>query len=199
MTAEMTPEAAQALREPFDPKLIGKLPKGGTTLDFVGHAAVTDRLLKVDALWSWEPVAYAEDGGPLVRVNGKEAELWIKLTICGHTRIAVGTAQASAFELSKQLISDAIRNGAMRFGVALDLWAKEDLSAEPAPAPIPVHTDQQMAYINDASGRLTEDQKTTLNSWWKAEGIGRKEHLPREEAARVIKKLDELAPAEEPF
>ena len=33
------------------------------------------------------------------------------------------------FELEKQLISDAIRNAAMRFGVALDLWAKEDLHA----------------------------------------------------------------------
>jgi len=54
----VTPDDAKKLREPFDPKLIGKLPrktKDGKTvyLDFVGHAAVTDRLLQVDPEWSW--------------------------------------------------------------------------------------------------------------------------------------------------
>lgn len=123
----MTPEAAAALREPFPDSAIGKLPKGGTQLDYVGHAAVTDRLLKVDPLWTWEPLATADDGGPLVRIGGKDAELWIRMTVCGVTRIGVGTAPAGSFELAKQLVSDAIRNAAMRFGVALDLWSREDL------------------------------------------------------------------------
>ena len=128
----MTPEQQTQLREPFPASAIGKLPKGGTTLDYVGHAAVTDRLLAVDPAWTWEPVAYAPDGSPLITSNGNEAILWIRLTVCGVTRLGCGTASPKAFELPKQLISDAIRNAAMRFGVALDLWAKEDI-APPAP------------------------------------------------------------------
>lgn len=125
--AEMTPFSAEQLRAEFPASAIGKLPKGGTTLDYVGHAAVTDRLLSVDPMWTWEPLAYAADGGPLIRYSGKDAELWIRLTVCGLTRIGVGTAPTGAFDLPKQLVSDAIRNAAMRFGVALDLWSKEDL------------------------------------------------------------------------
>lgn len=125
--ADLTPLDQAMLRQEFPASAIGKLPKGGTQLDYVGHAAVTDRLLTVDPQWSWEPLAFAPDGGPLVRFTGPDAELWIRLTVCGHTRIGVGTAPSKAFELSKQLVSDAIRNAAMRFGVALDLWAKEDL------------------------------------------------------------------------
>jgi len=56
--------------------------------------------------------------------------LWINLTILGITKPGVGTASAGSVELSKQLISDAIRNAGMRFGIALDLWAKEDLRGE---------------------------------------------------------------------
>lgn len=127
----MNPEQAAALRKPFPDELIGHLPRAGTTLSYVGHAAVTDRLLAVDPEWTWEPMALDADGCPLIRRGPKEAELWIRLTVCGVTRPAVGTALVGAFELPKQLISDAIRNGAMRFGVALDLWSKEDLTDRP--------------------------------------------------------------------
>ena len=44
----ITPEQALALRKPFPKESIGKLPKGNAMLDYVGHAAVTDRLLTVD-------------------------------------------------------------------------------------------------------------------------------------------------------
>lgn len=128
----MTPEQAAALRAPFEPHQIGKLPKAGITLDYVGHAAVTDRLLQVDPLWSWEPLAYGEAGTPLVLADGKNAVLWIRLTVCDVTRLGVGIVQSGAFELQKQLISDALRNAAMRFGVALDLWSKEDLGEQQA-------------------------------------------------------------------
>lgn len=120
----------KALREPFPPSAIGKLPKGGTTLDYVGHAAVTDRLLEVDPEWNWEPVAWTAEGLPLYRIEGNEAVLWIRLTIGGVTRLGVGICSSKAFELEKQLISDALRNAAMRFGVALDLWSKEDLHGD---------------------------------------------------------------------
>ncbi len=122
----MNEEAAKKLREPFPINQIGQLPKAGTTLSYVGHAFVTDRLLQVDPEWSWEPVSFDADGAPLIRWGTKEASMWIRLTICGTTRLGVGIVAVNAFELEKQLISDALRNAAMRFGVALDLWSKQE-------------------------------------------------------------------------
>ena len=116
---DMTPEKATALRKPFPKESIGKLPKGGVQLDYVGHAAVTDRLLTVDPEWSWEPFALTPEGLPALDRAGN---LWIRLTVCGVTRVGVGDGKSA-----KECIGDAIRNAAMRFGVALDLWAKEDL------------------------------------------------------------------------
>ncbi len=116
----MTADQAKKLRAPFPPEVIGKLPKGGAMLDFVGHAACTDRLLQVDPEWTWEPLALSPEGLPALDRAGN---LWIRLTICGVTRIGVGDGKSA-----KECIGDAIRNAAMRFGVALDLWAKEDLT-----------------------------------------------------------------------
>lgn len=115
----MNTEQAVALRKPFPPESVGRLPKGGVMLDFVGHAAVTDRLLTVDPTWGWEPLALGPDGLPALDRAGN---LWIKLTICGVTRLGVGDGKSA-----KECIGDAIRNAAMRFGVALDLWSKDDL------------------------------------------------------------------------
>ena len=119
----------QKLREPFPENQIDKLPKGGTMLDYVGHAGVTNRLLEVDPLWDWQPLAMDEHGLPLFSRNtaGAPVGLWIKLTVCGVTRLGYGSVAPNAFDAEKQLIGDAIRNAAMRFGVALDLWAKSDL------------------------------------------------------------------------
>ena len=116
----MKPEQQKALREPFPKSAIGRLPKGGAMLDYVGHAAVTSRLLEVDPEWSWEPLALDPTGLPLYDVKGG---LWIRLTIGGVTRLGYGDGPDP-----KQRIGDAIRNAAMRFGVALDLWAKEDIT-----------------------------------------------------------------------
>lgn len=96
-------------------------------LDYVGHAGVTDRLLQADPTWTWEPLTIGDDGVPVINVANGEATMWIRMTVNGVTRIGVGSAPAQSFELHKQLISDAIRNVAMRFGVALDLWSKEPL------------------------------------------------------------------------
>jgi hypothetical protein len=147
--SDMTAEKATALRRPFPAASIGKLPKGGAMLDYVGHAAVTDRLLTVDPNWSWEPFAIGADGLPaLDRANN----LWIKLTICGVTRIGVGDGKSA-----KECIGDAIRNAAMRFGVALDLWAKEDLvefaqhaTAHQAPPRGPLPDLPESAYAPDS-------------------------------------------------
>jgi hypothetical protein len=140
----MTPEQAAELRKPFPPSAIGKLPKPYSSqsqkakcpecngfhgmpaahLDYVGHAATTDRLLSIDPEWSWEPFALDEHGLPAMQ--GKN--LWIKLTICGVMRPGVGDGASL-----KECIGDAIRNAAMRFGVALDLWGKEELEQAHGP------------------------------------------------------------------
>lgn len=121
----MTVEQAAALRKEFPPGAIGQLPKGGALLDYVGHAATTDRLLSVDPNWTWEPFATDERGLPALDGKGN---LWIRLTVCGHTRIGVGDGKTA-----KECIGDAIRNAAMRFGVALDLWSKEELEQATTP------------------------------------------------------------------
>lgn len=176
----MNEEAAKKLREPFPPSAVGKLPRGGVQLDYVGHAAVTDRLLEVDPEWSWEPVAFADDGGPLVRISNKDAVLWIRLTVAGTTRLGVGIVGADAFERDKQLISDAIRNAAMRFGVALDLWTKEDLHAEPPPEPVKLmegwdDLDEQRqahdAYRALGEG-LTALEREQAKAWNSRQGYG---------------------------
>lgn len=133
------------LREPFAPNQINKLPKpykadsprsncrecGGyhgmpaVHLDYVGHAALTDRLLEVDPEWSWEPLATGPDGLPQF---DKDGGLWIKLTICGVTRLGYGDSQGKrGGNAVKEAIGDALRNAGMRFGAALDLWHKGDL------------------------------------------------------------------------
>lgn len=122
----MDVEQAAALRKPFPKSAIGQLPKGGVMLDYVGHAATTDRLLAVDSEWTWEPLGLDEHGLPAIDAAGN---LWIRLTVCGVTRIGCGDGKSM-----KERIGDAIRNAAMRFGVALDLWAKEDLHEISQPA-----------------------------------------------------------------
>jgi hypothetical protein len=95
-------------------------------IDFVGHADVTARLLEVDPTWTWTPMACDPNGFPLVDASGG---LWINLTVCGVTRPGYGegkSGQQVGGDQVKVAIGDALRNAAMRFGVALDLWAKGD-------------------------------------------------------------------------
>ena len=137
----MTDDKLAELRLPFPEGTVGLLPKplkkdsqrgkcpecGGyhglpaMHLDYVGHAAVTDRLLSVDPRWTWEPLAVDERGLPALDRDGN---LWIRLTVCGVTRLGVGDGPSM-----KERIGDALRNAAMRFGVALSLWTKDELGS----------------------------------------------------------------------
>lgn len=148
-------EALRKLQAPFKPHEISLLPKqmkkddqdkgrceagsrycadgrpcGGyharsIHLDYVGHAALTKRLLDVDPLWTWEPVTVGEDRLPHF---DKLGGLWIKLTVCGHSRLGYGDSQGKTGNNAiKEAIGDALRNAGMRFGMALELWHKGDL------------------------------------------------------------------------
>lgn len=94
-------------------------------LSYVGHAEATNRLLNVDPEWGWEPAALDERGLPQYDQNGG---LWIRLTVCGVTRLGYGNAEGKrGGDAVKEIIGDAIRNAGMRFGMALDLWTSSDL------------------------------------------------------------------------
>lgn len=153
MTKENKKSGLELLRDPFPEHQISKLPKPTSAqtkavkdnykvgircevcgqwhhpdvvhLDYVGHAALTDRLLDCDANWSWEPVSFDQNGSPFLDKNGG---LWIRLTVCGVTRLGYGHPDGkSGGDAVKEAIGDALRNAAMRFGAALDLWHKGDL------------------------------------------------------------------------
>ena len=144
-----TAETLAQLRAPFPAEAVGKLPRATSKdgpksrcntcgahiqqhihLDYVGHAAVTDRLLSVDPCWNWEPLSYEDDGQPRFVRNsaGGPIGLWIKLTVGGVTRLGYGSTEPLP-DAVKVLIGDALRNAAMRFGVALEFWSKDELES----------------------------------------------------------------------
>jgi hypothetical protein len=178
------------LRAPFKENQISKLPKptrrqtdevkadfkkgvrceicGGwhhpnvVHLDYVGHAALTDRLLDCDINWNWEPTAFSETGSPAFDANGG---MWIKLTVCGVTRLGYGSADGkSGGDAVKEIIGDALRNAAMRFGAALDLWHKGDLHVdeETPPKPPAKITPDQVAEIQDLAEQAKVDDAKIL-------------------------------------
>jgi len=132
MSTEQT-ERLKMMREKFPPNQISTLPRktrdGGVIhLPFVGHAALTDRLLDVDPCWTWEPLAMSPEGLPVMDNLGG---MWIKLTVCGVTRLGYGHAgDKEGGDAIKEIIGDALRNAAMRFGAALELWHKGELHAD---------------------------------------------------------------------
>jgi hypothetical protein len=108
-----------------DPNIVGKLPRGGIQLDFVGHADITKLLIEIDPLWSWEPVAIV-DGRPAIHVVNGMAVMWGRLTILGKSMLGVGTVKHDKPDLDKELIGDFLRNASMRFGICLSLWTKQE-------------------------------------------------------------------------
>lgn len=232
MTAEMTAETAAALRAPFATEEIGKLPKitcgdcrNSATkdckqhkkskcaecrnwitsqhmhIDFVGHAETTDRLLQVDPAWGWEPVAWAPEGTPHMDAFGG---LWIRLTVAGVPRYGYGHADGKrGADAIKEAIGDAIRNAAMRFGVALDLWgAKFSHTAEEEPAKRrrrkPDEPDSAADPAPDAqpeprTGPVTQSQHKTMRALWAALGYqGTDQREVRLAISAKLLGLDEL-------
>jgi hypothetical protein len=202
MSEAATPKKSglELLREPFAAHLISKLPKPTKAqteavradfkkgircklcgawhhadvvhLDYVGHAALTHRLLDADPAWAWEPLASDSQGLPLF---DKDGGLWIKLTVCGVTRLGYGQADqkpnADAGAREKEVIGDALRNAAMRFGAALDLWSKADLHAdEESPRQVATEPPKQEGPKQYPDADFTKNYK----AWEKLISSGRK-------------------------
>jgi hypothetical protein len=110
------PDARKSLREPFPDSLIGHIPasRGRPELDYVGHAAVTDRLNThvPEATWTVD------------REFVHNGQYWIlgTMTIGEVSRPEYGDGKDP-----KEAIGNFIRRAAMRFGVAIDLWSREEL------------------------------------------------------------------------
>jgi hypothetical protein len=137
-----------------DPSIVGKLPRGGITLDFVGHAEITKILIEVDPQWSWEPVAWTADGRPAINTVNGMAVMWGRLTVLGQSRLGVGSARHDKPDLDKELIGDFLRNAAMRFGISLSLWSKSEWEEQAAQPRKPVEpkpmTQDFVAKFRDA-------------------------------------------------
>lgn len=131
-----------------DPSIVGKLPRGGVTLDFVGHAEITRILIDIDPNWSWEPVAWTADGRPAINVVNGNAVMWGRLTVLGQTRLGVGTAKHDKPDLDKELIGDFLRNAAMRFGICLSLWSKAEWDDQPEAIKPAAKPDNSTAVAN---------------------------------------------------
>lgn len=194
-----------ALRKPFPPEYVGKLPRVTCRacsdgrcgehdkarcqecgnwistrhihLDYVGHADVTIRLLEVDPEWSWAPkstdpdpemlkAAVASGNTEIVKAvidnappkfetdrNGNPVGLWIKLTVGGVTRLGVGSCPSNQNDAEKVLIGDALRNAAMRFGVAVDLWAKGD------------RADPTAENATASAGKASRGRQSAADAW----------------------------------
>lgn len=121
-------------------------------LDYVGHAGITERLNEVDPDWDyefmhvelppWADAAVAKlyergtaeglaEAKRLVRAHGRpltqDGGYWIRLTVLGITRMGFGDADGkSGANATKEVIGDALRNAAMRFGVGTYLWSKSE-------------------------------------------------------------------------
>ncbi len=214
------------LREPFPINQISKLPKptksqtdevkadfkkgircticGGwhhkdvIHLDYVGHAALTDRLLDTDSAWNWEPLAVGQDGYPVI---DKDGGMWIRLTVLGVSRLGYGDAQGkSGGDAMKERIGDALRNAAMRFGAALDLWHKGDLhltgdepkdsSAQPKAADLPpAITAEQVKEVRDYLAKTKMDEAEFLSQG----GYQTAEQIYASDFVNVIRILKNLA------
>lgn len=168
----------------------GGYHKPSIHLDFVGHAAITDRLLDVDPNWYWEPMAINADTG--LPQFDQFGGLWIRLFVAGHSRLGYGDSQGkqNGPTAVKEVIGDALRNAGMRFGMALELWHKGDLhdshveqgrGEDGAPERMGPARD----YVADAGA--APDTETAVQIWREAKAAfgGR----PTKDQAEVLEQL----------
>lgn len=141
-------------------------------LDFVGHAAVTLRLLEVDPHWAMVFVPhklYDDLGLP----NPGQAGAWIVLRVLGKPQYGIGETEGTQLEggnAIKALVSDCIKNASMRFGVAIETWSKEDLAAErSAEAEQRDEVNRELGGTTPNSGTQQEEPGEKTTEVWVAE------------------------------
>ena len=128
MSEELNNQLLLAVLEEYaspDPKIVGTIPRNGVNLSYVSHSEITRILITIDAGWSWEPIEWI-NGRPAIHIENGMATMWGKMTLLGKPMICVGSARADKPEYEKELIGDLLRNGSMRYGIALNLWSKQD-------------------------------------------------------------------------
>ncbi len=139
-----TPDWAMtwALAYPFPPEFIQE-PAPGKFGNYVAHADVEQRLIATIGLHDFEVVTVVRGYAPAIKSENnswparEDAVVGVlaRLTITDsngvrHTVVEVGSEDSPAMnndgENLKNAASDAYKRCAMRFGVALDLWAKAE-------------------------------------------------------------------------
>jgi len=140
-----------------DPSIVGKLPRGGIQLDFVGHAEINRILIDIDPMWSWEPCGW-DNGRPAIHEANGMAVMWGKLTILDKTMLGVGSVRSDKPDLDKELIGDFLRNASMRFGICLSLWSKSEWDDKSAVAGKPQAGKAVASTVTDDTAPLTKAQ-----------------------------------------
>ena len=153
----MNKEQAEAFAVPF-PESVIRVKGGAFQARYVDHAHVTERLNEVAPGWTWQPMARDQNGLPLLHEGG----LWIWLELPDGQRMA-GYGEPGVMknhhDNMKTAISDAIKNAAMRLGVALDLWKGDEperVEVPPTPKAGPEQplTPKQLAYAKRLLGEV---------------------------------------------
>jgi len=182
-------------------EMVDVIPKGGVELKYLGHAATTRALLECDPTWWWEPMAFDADGLPRLVSDdqGRTVGLWIYLHVCGVRRPGYGSCLPGKADAVKELIGDALRNAAMRFGVAINLWGKDHpekdkpapRKAKTAPVPRPVQeTHDDKADGKDAYQALVEEHgKDLVNGAMAMYGVARFSELTPDRVDEIQRSL----------
>lgn len=187
-----------ALRAPFPPEQIGKLPKGKERdpksdcgicggfhgqgmfhLDYIGHAWINERLNEYGGDWVLEVGDFMFSDDDLVWVRGT-------LIIGGVKRHEVGCADPRKTEWPKMLYSDTLTRCAMRFGIGLALWQKDTPVGEdrvrtrgaqapsggaPRSSPVTTTPADATVMLEQLRGHVAELDEASKAAWeaWKLE------------------------------
>lgn len=196
-----------------DPASISWLSKGaGPELAYIGHGEITRILCEIDPFWTWEPLG-VENGRPAIHIHAGSiprrdkdpipvhmATMWGTLTLNGVSRLAVGSVEAHKPDLDKELVSDFLRNGAMRFGVALGLWIKD--SAQTPATAVEKPAEPRNSHPSDQyPDAMTEGQRKMIYAICKSLGrippVGYAAMTKREAMALIDQLKEEQAAAGE--
>lgn len=181
----ISPEQLKNLRAAFKDDEIQKVNKSGTTLSYVSHASVIDRVLSVDPEWNIEP-AYTVNGLPVLdrdAVTNIPVGAWFKMTLLGNTKLCYGSYEPSISKDTmskmrdgsmrwsdtmdpnfwKKIQSDAVSRGGMQWGIALQLWSKVEL--EGSVADEEKERRKLLDEVKAVYPSVSDDIKNNLKDW----------------------------------